>query len=57
MESIAVRIPTKAIIPTAIIRMVNIVLKGLERMAPKEMRKFSARRATFFIFTFLTFQR
>jgi hypothetical protein len=45
-ESMAVRIPTRAIIPNAMIRMVRMVLSKLERMDREAMRKFSLMRAT-----------
>ena len=41
IECIAVRIPTSAIIPKAIIRMVRMVRKKFERMDPIETLKFS----------------
>jgi len=44
-ESMAVRIPTKAMIPNAIIMMVRIVLSKLERIERKAIRKFSLTRA------------
>ncbi len=44
-ESIAVRIPTSAMIPKAIIRTVNMVLNRFERIEINEIRKFSLIRA------------
>jgi hypothetical protein len=49
MESMAVRIPTSAIMPRAIIRMVSIDRRVLERIALNEIRKFSRISATYFM--------
>jgi hypothetical protein len=49
MDSIAVKIPTNAIIPKAIIKIVRIVRKGLERIAFNDILKFSRSRAPYFI--------
>ena len=46
IESIAVKIPTNAVIPTAIIITVKIVLNKLLRIESKAIRIFSARKST-----------
>jgi len=46
-ESIVVRIPTRAIIPKAIIRTVKVVLSRFDRMDIKEILKFSFINAIF----------
>jgi hypothetical protein len=45
IELIAVDIPTKAIIPIAIMRMVSIVLRGLDFIDNQEILMFSLKKA------------
>jgi hypothetical protein len=53
MESIAVEIPTRAMIPSAMITMVRVVLSGFEFIESQDIRRFSLKNVPASIRLFL----